>query len=117
MMETIVTNGVTYDIVFQEQVWYNKFVRQGNVFSPMTEVLTTPNPYENGVTIESKLSKEQQEFYKVDTNSDGEGDTYYGLPHYAGYVGLIYNKNMFEINGWYFMKDYDKDDLENATTY
>lgn len=117
MMETIVTNGVPYDIVFQEQVWYNKFVRQGNVFSPMTEVLTTPNPYENGVTIESKLSKEQQEFYKVDTNSDGEGDTYYGLPHYAGYVGLIYNKNMFEINGWYFMKDYDKDDLENATTY
>ena len=48
---------------------------------------------------------------------DGEGDTYYGIPHYAGYVGIIYNKNMFEKNGWYFAKDYSKEDLENALSF
>ena len=117
MMENIVQNGVPYDIVFEEQVLYNKFVRKGGVFSPMTEVLTRENPYELGTTLESKLSAQQQAFYKVDTDNDGEGDTYYGIPHYAGYVGIVYNKHMFTTNGWYFMKDYDKNDLETAAMY
>ena len=117
MMSTIVTNGVPYDVVFQEQVLYNKFVKQGDVFAPMTEVLTTENPYEPGTTLEEKLTEEQKAFYKIDTNNDGEGDTYYGIPHYAGYVGIIYNKHMFETNGWYFAKDYDKADLENALNF
>ncbi len=114
MMTVIAQNNVPYDIVFQEQVLYNKYVKQGNVFSPMTEVLTTENPYEKGTTIESKLSEEQKAFYKIDTDNDGVGDTYYGIPHYTGYVGIVYNKHLFAENGWYFQKGYNKEDLEDA---
>ena len=116
-MASMVSNKVSYDIWFQEQVFYNEYVRNGNVFEPITEALTTPNPYEDGVTLERKLTAQQKDFYKVDTNGDGTGDTYYGIPHYAGYVGIVYNKNLFETNGWYFRKNYDKSELETALDF
>ena len=117
MMVTLATTDQHYDIVFQEQVAYNKYVDQGNIFAPMTEVLTKENPYEPGTTLEDKLTDEQKAFYKMDTDGDGAGDTYYGIPHYAGYVGIIYNKNMFETKGWYFANGYAKEDLEDGSCF
>ena len=89
-MVNMAQKGLEYDVWFQEQVYYNQIINQGNVFHDMTDVLTSDNPYEPGVTLESKLSDYQKEYYKRDTNDDGVKDTYYGIPHYAGYVGIAY---------------------------
>ena len=112
-MSALSTAGVHYDVWFQEQVNYYQLVNAGKNFADMTDVMTSNNPYESGVTLESKLTDEQKDFYKVDTDKDGEGDTYYGLPHYAGYVGLVYNKKYFDAFGWYFKKGYNAANLES----
>ncbi|MBQ9713724.1 MAG: hypothetical protein IJV83_00190 [Clostridia bacterium] len=104
VMSSMAAAGDTYDIWFQEQVFYNQLVKKG-MFADMTEVMTSDNPYEPGVTLESKLTAEQVDYYK----RDGK---YYGIPHYAGYVGISYNKYMFDANNWYFWDEYDKADLE-----
>ena len=104
-MSSMKNSGNHYDVWFQEQVYYNELV-EDDIFHDMTDVLTSDNPYESGKTLESKMSEYQKEYYKRDTDGDGVKDTYYGIPHYAGYVGIAYNKAMFEKYNWYFKKDY-----------
>ena len=99
-LSVLAPKGEQYDVWFQEQVTYNTFVGE-NVFKDMTDVLTSENPYEEGKTLESKLSEEQKDYYM----RDGK---YYGIPHYAGYVGIVYNKAMFDKYNTYFAKDYNK---------
>jgi len=108
LMSAMATSGTHYDIWLEEQVPYNQLIRSDKTFAKMTDVMTEENPYEPGVTLESKLSAQQQEFYKV--TKDGETD-YYGLPHYAGYVGIVYNKYYFDGYGWYLKDGYNKADL------
>ena len=105
-LENMIDKGETYDIWFQEQVYYNQFIGK-NVMKDMTDVLTSENPYEPGKTLLGKLSAEQQDYY----NRDGK---YYGVPHYAGYVGIVYNKKMFDDYKAYFYKGYDKELLTTA---
>ena len=97
----MVGTGQKYDVWFQEQVVFNKFVEQKGIFKDMTDVMKSENPYEPGKTLESKMSEEQKDYYM----RDGK---YYGVPHYAGYVGIVYNKAMFDRQKAYFAKDYDK---------
>ncbi len=52
-----------------------------------------------GSTIEGKLSDAQKDYYAVDGK-------YYGVPHYAGYAGLIYNVDLFDEKGYYFKDNY-----------
>ena len=103
-LESMVGTGGQYDVWFQEQVLYNQYVKNYSIFKDMTDVLTSPNPYEEGKTLESKLTAEQKDYYM----RDGK---YYGIPHYAGYVGIVYNKKLFDSNWAYFAKDYDKANL------
>ena len=112
-MSSLASAGTHYDVWFQEQVSYYQLVNANKNFADMTEVLTEENPYEPGVTLESKLTAEQKDFFKVDTDKDGVGDTYYGIPHYAGYVGLVYNRKYFDLMGWYFKKGYNASNLES----
>ena len=46
------------------------------------------------------MTAEQQAYYGV--GADGK---YYGVPHYAGYWGIIYNKDLFDSQGYYFAND------------
>lgn len=99
-LTVLAPKGEQYDVWFEEQVLFNQFVGE-NVFKDMTDVLTSDNPYEPGKTLESKMSEEQKTYYM----RDGK---YYGVPHYAGYVGIVYNKAMFDRYNTYFAKDYDE---------
>ena len=67
VMTNMMNSGVQYDVWFQEQVYYNQIIENKNIFHDMTDVLTSDNPYEPGVTIESKMSDYQKEYYKRDT--------------------------------------------------
>ncbi len=92
-------NFATNHIYFHEDVWYTTYLRNGNTFAEMTEALTTDNPYEPGTTLESKLSAEQKAYFNVDGK-------YYGIPHYAGYVGVNYDIDLFEEKGYYLKDGY-----------
>lgn len=92
-------NFATNHIYFHEDVWYTTYLRNGNTFADMTEALTTDNPYEPGTTLESKLSAEQKAYFNVDGK-------YYGIPHYAGYVGVNYDIDLFEEKGYYLKDGY-----------
>ena len=109
-MTGMMTSGVHYDVWFQEQVYYNQILQNGNIFTDMTDVLTSENPYEPGVTLESKMSDYQKEYY----TRDGK---YYGIPHYAGYVGIAYNRAMFDKYNWYFKADYTAEEFANIDCF
>ncbi len=110
ILESMIGTGEQYDVWFQEQVYYNQYVARGDLFHDMTDVLTSENPYEPGKTLESKMSEEQKAYYE-------RNGKYYGVPHYAGYVGIVYNKQMFDSNWCYLKKDYDKDKLETEPAW
>lgn len=92
-------NFATNHVYFHEDVWYTTYLRNGNTFAEMTEALTSDNPYEPGTTLESKLSAEQKAYFNVDGK-------YYGIPHYAGYVGVNYDIDLFEEKGYYLKDGY-----------
>ena len=106
MTQAQLTFQATNHVYFQESVNYMSCLRQGNIFEDMTDAMTKENPYEPGTTLESKLSEEQRNYYNRGTEDE---PLYYGIPHYAAYVGITYNIDLFDSQGFYLKKDYDYD--------
>lgn len=87
------------EVYFTEYAYYYTLRSEG-VMADITDALTEPlTEYGESESIVDKLSAEQQSFYGV---KEGEKTTYYGLPHYSGYSGLIYNVDLFDEEGYYF---------------
>ena len=84
------------NVFFIEQTSYASYIAK-DVVSDITDILTSENPYD-GKTILGKFTDQQKNYYKVN-------DKYYGIPHYAGNNGFVYNKTLFDKNGWYFKKN------------
>lgn len=95
-------NFASNHVYFHEDVWYMNYLRQGNMLEDITEALVNENPYEPGKTLLDKLSAEQKAFYNVDGK-------YYGVPHYAGYVGLNYDISLFDKKGYWIKDGYSYD--------
>ena len=90
------------EVYFTEYAYYYTLLQSG-ILGDITEAVTGDlGAYGDpaGTTILSKLSDEQKEFYGV-LGEDGEYH-YYGVPHYAGYNGIVYNVDLFEQEGYYF---------------
>lgn len=98
LMKSDITSGSNQVFFTEGQKFYS--MASKDFFGDISEALTTANPYDNGKKIIDKLTPEQQEYYKLNGK-------YYGLPHYAGYFGLIYNIDVFETNGFYIAEGYD----------
>ena len=93
-----VLDGVD-DVYFTEYAYYYDLLGKG-IFEDITEAVTGDlSVYDQGdatgTSIESKLTEQQKNYYNVDGK-------YYGIPHYAGYGGLTYNKRFFDENNYYF---------------
>lgn len=84
-------------LFFLEQVSYANLIAE-SVVGDITDILTSENPYDNGKKIIDKFTDQQKDYYKV-------SEKYYGIPHYAGNNGFIYNRDLFDKNLWYFKKD------------
>jgi maltose-binding protein MalE len=84
------------EVFFMEGATYNDFVTR-NVLLDISDVVKSKAGSDT-VTIESKLTDEQKGFYS-------KSGKYYGLPHYAGYMGTNYDKDSFAQNGYYFAGD------------
>lgn len=89
-------NSTSSEVFFMEGASYNDFVSR-NALLDISDVVKS-KAGNDSVTIESKLTNEQKGFYSKTSN-------YYGLPHYGGYMGIIYDKDSFANNGYYFAGD------------
>lgn len=90
------------EVYFTEYAYYYALMQQG-ILGDITDAVTGDmSAYGDpaGTTILSKMTEEQKNFYGV-TAEDGQTH-YYGIPHYAGYAGIMYNVDLFEQEGYYF---------------
>lgn len=67
---------------------------------------------ESGVTIESKMTEQQREFYGIEENGQTH---YYAIPHYSGFDGISYDAELFEKRGYYFVDGYDTKNYERLS--
>ena len=90
----------TFDVFFLEgpKDFYN--IMATGAAEPLDSIMTVANEKDGNQTIESKMSTQQQAAYTYNGH-------YYGIPHYAGNYGLIYNRDMFEKNNFFFAEDPD----------
>ena len=89
------------EVFFTEQAYYYALLNEG-VLGDVTEAVTGDlSVYgdKSGSTIESKMTAEQKNYFGVEKNGQTH---YYGIPHYSGYAGLMYNVDMFKENNYYF---------------
>lgn len=106
-------SGSRNEVFFSETVYYYSYVNNGLV-ADITDIVadTTLEEYGDEGTIEDKLNAQQKDFYRVKSASDTEGK-YYGLPHYSGFSGIMYDVDLFDAQGFYFVADPDKDASAN----
>ncbi len=101
------------EVYFTEYAYYYSLKNQG-VLGDITPAVTGDlSAYgdASGSTIEGKLSDAQKAYYNM-------GGAYYGIPHYSGYSGLIYNVDLFERQGYYFKNGYNPSgSLEDKFVY
>lgn len=84
-------------LFFMEQVSYSSLIAEG-VVGDLTQALTSPNPYDGNKKIIDKFTDQQKDYYQIN-------GAYYGIPHYAGNNGFVYNKDLFDRNLWYFKSE------------
>ncbi|MBQ3572182.1 MAG: hypothetical protein IJA15_05090 [Clostridia bacterium] len=107
-LENSILGGVE-DVYFSEYAYYYDLQAKG-VLGDITEAVTADLSAYNqrdavGTTIKDKLTAQQEAYYNIDGK-------YYGIPHYAGYNGLTYNRRLFNNNNWYFAKNPVGSDLQ-----
>ncbi|MDR2201848.1 MAG: hypothetical protein LBP26_03675 [Clostridiales bacterium] len=90
----------TFDVAFAESLQgYNDWVREGLLYD-ITDAVTEPlTEYGDAKSVKDKLNAAQDSFFKVDGK-------YYGIPHYAGYGGIVYDRDLFDKNCLYLRADW-----------
>ncbi len=91
-------------VYFLEQQNYYELVA-GNYIASLNDAITKPNPYdEGGKTLESKMFADQKSYLGRDVNGT---TTYYAYPHYFTSFGIVYDIELFNTKGYYFVEGYD----------
>lgn len=86
------------EVLFNESVYY---YTSKEYFADITDAVTGDlSVYGDaeGSTILSKMTAEQKDYFAV---QESDGAHYYGLPHYSGFVGITYDKDLFESRNLY----------------
>ncbi len=96
------------DVFFAEDSYY-RTLAQASVLLDITDAVTTASEYD-GKTVASKFNVHQDDYLKVDGK-------YYGVPHYQGEYGFVYDADLFEKKGYYFKDGYTVADGFVANKY
>ncbi len=107
------------EIYFIEHAYYYSLMNtySEGIFADITDAVTGDlSVYGDpqGSTIEGKLTQEQKDYFGVKENGETH---YYGIPHYSGYAGLIYNVDLFEERNYYFTANPLSNELEDQFIY
>ena len=83
-------------IIFTENVSYDA-VLAGNYAADITDIVKEQKLTEFGedVTIEDKLDTSLSKYFATTVGK------YYALPHYEAYCGIVYDKDLFDIKGFW----------------
>jgi len=93
-----VLKNSSYELICFEGMVY-KDLMADNMCADITKYVTQTNKYESK-SIESKMYDEQKDFFC-------DNGKYYVLPNYVGTFGIVYNKKVFDTNGFYFAEGYE----------
>ena len=88
----------TQEVYFMEGAEYYALTSVEGALENLTDIVVNPNT--DGKTIASKMTNLQKDYFGI-TGTDGD-PKYYAIPHYEGGWGLIYNKELFDKQGYYF---------------
>ena len=105
-----------YDVMFLEGPEEFYGMMKTGVLESLDPIMTTPNATDanlqsvltdlhnsdNGQNIADKMTQQQRDAYTYEGN-------YYGIPHYAGHYGLIYNIDLFDQYGLYLAAEEDEE--------
>ena len=95
----------TDEVYFAEKAFYYQYIAE-DAFADITEAITGENPYEPEKTLYDKLSESQRDYFGV--QEDG-ATKYYGIPHFSGAYGIVYDIDLFDQKGYYFKKGYENE--------
>lgn len=103
-------------LFFTEYANYFTLMSEYDAFADITPAVNTPLvEYGETKSIVDKLNVQQKDYYNVGTDAQPK---YYGVPHYAGYDGIIYNADTFDKYGWYLIdKSGSYYDAEDENTW
>ncbi len=96
------TNWETLEqaVIFSEGVKYYEFIENGWL-ADITDIVENPIGFDNETAaIADKLTEEQKAYYK-------EGGSYYAIPHYNVYPGIVYDIDLFNDYGLYITDSSD----------
>ncbi len=100
-----VLNASNSEVFFNETVFYYDYLAD-ELLLDITDVVTGDlSEFGDSDTIEDKMTAEQVDYYNVNGK-------YYGIPHYAGFQGIVYDVDVFEDYLLYF-----KDTNGGASTF
>lgn len=96
--ETLVNSRMKEDVYLTEAVDYYYMQSKGKL-APLTDIVSGDNAslaaYGEEGTIADKLDGAMKDFLTA------KGD-YYAIPFYDGFYGIIYDVDMFTLQGWFF---------------
>jgi len=94
------------EVFFNESVYYYDYIRDGLLLD-ITDAITEPlTEFGESESIADKMSAEQRGYYLTDGK-------YYGIPHYAGYNGIVYDVDLFDKYCLYFADGADMEFIVN----
>ena len=92
-------------VYFLEQKDYYELLA-GNYVADITEAVTKENPYD-GKTLESKMFADQKSYLGRQVNGETH---YYAYPHYFTGFGIVYDVELFESRGYYFIDGHSQEE-------
>lgn len=103
------SNTGNSEVFFNESVYYYDYVKDGYLLDITDLVTTKLTEFGENKSIEDKMTTEQINYYKT------KDQKYYGIPHYAGYNGIIYDVDLFDEFLLYFKDDPKSKFIVNET--
>lgn len=94
------------EVFFNESVYYYDYLADDLLLDITDMVEEKLTAYGETQSIADKMTDEQKAYYL----SDGK---YYGVPHYAGYNGIMYDCDLFDEYGLWFKKSAKSEFVKN----
>jgi len=97
--DMMITKNLNKDVYFTELFDYYSYVNKGLVADISSVVNDSLSAFGENTTVGAKMDQSIKDFL---TANDGK---YYALPFYDGFMGFIYDVDMFEEKGYFFTED------------
>ena len=89
------------ELFFTQNAYYYDLLR-ADVLADISDVVTDSlTQYGDNSSVYAKMTEEQKAYYGV--KGEDEKTHYYGIPHYSVFMQMVYNIELFDQKGYYFL--------------